>query len=162
LLLAACGAPPDGGAPTSGDQTFTTTAVTIKSDGTFATHESTITLAQELEERDRLATQGASGGSLRAETTFGTCAATDLWVFDGPNETGNRLCLMNAISVPPTMFPLWWIGWGGRVKSYRPGRDYGYFQGAGCTDLFVRWQGNTNETTCPGATGVELGVWPIQ
>jgi hypothetical protein len=78
--------------------TFTETSVTIASDGTATSTVKRVTAEQiELEnvERQRAIDLRAQGIE-PTETRDSSCAGADVWIFDGLNQSGNKICFTGS------------------------------------------------------------------
>jgi hypothetical protein len=133
VLLAGCGAD-QSNMPGPGE--VTETAVHLNPDGT-----ETVTT--------RIIKEGATSGVKSVDGlaqrigSDSACAAADMWLYDGTNLTGNRICFFGAGTVQLGNYQRlacfrsgfnWtcaYLNWGQAVRSYYSGNSGGYFRRPG-------------------------------
>jgi hypothetical protein len=150
LGAAACGeSAPPADVGSDPNQVFTSTSVQLDPDGTSVVKRTTITLAQELAEnaareasrKSSTSTDGV-GSVLEAIYVDSGCAGASLWIYDQPNELGNRLCLNGvgtaSLSKYCRVSEAVWVGshyvyicvssWSLSIRSFWPGVESGYLR----------------------------------
>jgi hypothetical protein len=171
ILFTACAAGGDesgaGEAPPL--RTFSRTIVTLHADGTQTALSTDVTEEEQQTEKDAAISaqaaraaglgiaQQASGGPIARDSS---CQGSDMWMFDGLNQTGNEICFYNentsgpanvdfssyctignTLVCPPgePCYCLHGTFWKDHVRSYWAGTSDGFF-----------W---ANGYTCPAACG---------
>jgi hypothetical protein len=151
------------------------TSVRIQSDGTLQTHTVWVTHEQMQKEiAARRAAQSpttgaASESALKPATAIGvdgSCASADLWLYDLPNDGGNRLCLSGTGDIDLGNIQDFVtscdggstcvITWAGRIRSYWGGTGSGEFYSGGANiEFFSAWQHELSvDATVLGARGI--------
>ncbi len=133
------------------------TVVYLRPEGSPEVKTSQVTQAQrraDIAERERMLQQGSNrsiGTSAQAISADPSCAAADLWLFDGYSQGGeNELCLFgwggaSLQDYPRFLYCSWWHGcfWGNweyNVRSYWAGVSGGRFSDLSCAFVFSPWQ----------------------
>jgi hypothetical protein len=113
------------------------TIIYTQQDGTRTQTTKQVTVAAqqaEIAERTRSLKQNQGGVGVWDLHTDGGCGGADIWLFDGPNLTGNELCLYKDANPYLDFLDLDTVGrggganWGNAVQSFWAGEDPGNLQ----------------------------------
>ena len=126
--VAACGSSSDSEtSPSPGSsadsQLVWTTVVTQNEDGSENVYSYQLTVAEmqaELQARQAMVDALASGKVQQPISQDTGCAAQSMWLYDGANLSGNRICF--RYSGPANLNN---YGWGTKVRSYWAGESWG-------------------------------------
>ncbi len=125
------------------DTTYTVTAVHLNPDGTQTVKYSTVTLTEQIREREARSKEAADPSTANPDTDLGQardaisqdtgCSAGDIWIYSGANLTGNMICfsgtgIADLCSYTELVFNGIHFYWCSVLQSYWSGYNPGWWQ----------------------------------